>query len=47
MALNFLETVKYYFTGEFTNQASNSLDESGSGIAEAFLRLFQRVWQVF
>ncbi len=35
MALNFLETVKNYFTAEFTNQASNSLDESSSGTAKA------------
>lgn len=35
MALNFLETVKNYFTGEFSNQAANSLDESSSGISKA------------
>ena len=35
MAYNFLETIKSYFTGEFSNQAANSLDESSSGISKA------------
>jgi hypothetical protein len=39
MALNFLDTVKSYFNGEFSNQAANSLPR--------FLHWFQRVWQVF
>ena len=39
MALNFLETVKNYFTAEFVNQASNSLDESNHGISKALLAI--------
>lgn len=39
MALNFLDTVKSYFSGEFANQAANSLDESGSGISAALTAL--------
>jgi outer membrane protein OmpA-like peptidoglycan-associated protein len=39
MALNFLDTVKSYFNGEFSNQAANSLDESGSGVAAALSAL--------
>ncbi|MDQ2721334.1 MAG: OmpA family protein [Bacteroidota bacterium] len=35
MAINFLETVKNYFTGEFHNQAANSLGESGSSVSKA------------
>ncbi len=35
MALNFLETVKNYFTSEFSNQAANSLDESSAGVSKA------------
>ncbi len=35
MAVNFLETVKNYFTPQFINQVSNSLDESSSGISKA------------
>ena len=35
MPLNFLETVKSYFTAEFSNQAANSLDESSSGVSKA------------
>lgn len=39
MAINFLDTVKNYFTGEFSNQAANSLDESGSGVSKALSAL--------
>lgn len=35
MSFNLLETVKNYFTNEFTNQASNSLGENSSGISKA------------
>lgn len=35
MATNFLETVKNYFTSEFSIMASNSLDESSAGISRA------------
>ena len=35
MAFNLMETVKNYFTSEFTNQASSSLGESSSGISKA------------
>ena len=35
MAVNFLDSIKSYFTTEFTNQVSNSLDESGPGVAKA------------
>lgn len=35
MAFNLIETVKNYFTSEFTNQASSSLGESSSGISKA------------
>lgn len=35
MAINFLDTVRAYFDGEFANQAANSLDESGSGVSAA------------
>lgn len=35
MSFNLLETVKNYFTSEFTNQASSSLGESNSGISKA------------
>ncbi len=34
MALNFLETIKNYFTGEFNIQAANSLDESSTGVSK-------------
>lgn len=39
MASNFVETVKNYFTSEFTNQASNALNESESGISKALSAL--------
>lgn len=35
MSFNLMETVKNYFTSEFTNQASSALSESGSGISKA------------
>lgn len=35
MAINFLDSVKSYFSTEFTNQLSNSLDESSPGVAKA------------
>ena len=35
MAFNLIETVKNYFTSEFTNQASSSLGENPSGISKA------------
>ena len=35
MSFNLMETVKNYFTSEFTNQASSSLGESTSGISQA------------
>ena len=35
MAVSFLETVKNYFSPQFTNHLSNSLDESSSGISKA------------
>lgn len=35
MSFNLLETVKNYFTDEFTNQASSKLGESSSGIMKA------------
>ncbi|HEY5370149.1 MAG TPA: OmpA family protein [Hanamia sp.] len=35
MSFNLMETVKHYFTDEFTNQASSTLGESTSGITKA------------
>lgn len=35
MSFNLIETVKNYFTDEFTNQASSKLGESNSGIVKA------------
>ena len=35
MAPNFLETLRNYFTTEFSNQAANSLDESGAAVSQA------------
>ena len=35
MSFNLMETVKNYFTSEFTSQASSSLGESTSGISQA------------
>ena len=35
MSFNLIETVKNYFTGEFTKQASSKLEESSSGIMKA------------
>lgn len=35
MSFNLMETVKNYFTSEFTNQASSALGENSSGISKA------------
>ncbi len=39
MVNNLLDTVKNYFSGDFANQAANSLDESGSGVSKALSAL--------